>query len=770
MTRRLLGSVAALVALIWSASASAVAPDCRDLVPPAFLEHTKRDIIASDLVALRDIGQAAPEEAESPIAVSPDGNLIAFQLRRAVPAANAYCLGMFVVRVNAAGGLTMVDQGGSFMLDRLPMAGRRTASLSSGYPAAIRPEWSPDGVWIAYLRRDDGVTQLWRAKADGSRAEPVTHAISDVTDFAWSADGRAFVYATHPGIAQARASLAKEALSGFHYDERFYPSASPLPLALDQGPLAIDVADLATGRVRGATAAERQLITPDRQGEDPPGAELTAQSSDGQMAWTAPRSSLPVAKHLWVRNSAGQTVRCASILCTGRLTNVWWTQSGGALLYARREGWALAQTGVYRWEPGQPPRQLMLTDDALVGCEIAGNALACAIEGSTTPRHIERIDAMTGQRTMLFDPNPEFARLRLGAVERLHWRNRLGFETLGDLVLPPDYRRGTRLPLIVVQYSTRGFLRGGTGHDYPIQLFAARGYAVLSFQRPKDYGELTGTQDIKTFFRADMRDFADRWSVLSSLERGVQLLVDRGVVDPRRVGLTGLSDGAVTVQFALLHSHVFAAAAASSCCLDRDAMVWPTTAMADLYRSAGYPSLRSPAPGFAKGYFVSASAGHLDTPLLIQASDHEYLAGLYAVTALREARKPVDLYVYPDEYHLKWQPAHRLATYQRGLQWFDFWLRDREDPNPIDTEQYQRWSAWKAQRGMSPTRLTIRTHVTSAEPRLRHPQVRAVAGSDHRKVARARARRSRSLIDRGFRWRQAPRRGDARATDPDRGR
>ena len=46
--------------------------------------------------------------------------------------------------------------------------------------------------------------------------------------------------------------------------------------------------------------------------------------------------------------------------------------------------------------------------------------------------------------------------------------------------------------MVVVQYDTRGFLRGGTGDEYPIQAFANRGYAVLSFRRPQAVGDRRG--------------------------------------------------------------------------------------------------------------------------------------------------------------------------------------------------------------------------------------------------------------------------------------
>src|SRR3546814_17435455 len=62
-------------------------------------------------------------------------------------------------------------------------------------------------------------------------------------------------------------------------------------------------------------------------------------------------------------------------------------------------------------------------------------------------------------------------------------------------------------------------------------------------------------------------------------------------------------------------------------------------------------------------------------PLLFEAADDEFRAAVESVTALREAGKPADLFVFPGEYHIKWQPAHRLAAYERGLAWFMFWLR-----------------------------------------------------------------------------------------------
>src|SRR3546814_6203526 len=100
------------------------------------------------------------------------------------------------------------------------------------------------------------------------------------------------------------------------------------------------------------------------------------------------------------------------------------------------------------------------------------------------PRSIRTYTLLPYTTLFRSDPNPEFASLRLGTVERLTWRNNLGLPAWGDLVLPPDRTPGEKLPLIIVQYHSDGFLRGGTGDEYPIFPLAARGFAVLSIENP----------------------------------------------------------------------------------------------------------------------------------------------------------------------------------------------------------------------------------------------------------------------------------------------
>lgn len=81
--------------------------------------------------------------------------------------------------------------------------------------------------------------------------------------------------------------------------------------------------------------------------------------------------------------------------------------------------------------------------------------------------------------------------------------------------------------------------------------------------------------------------------------------------------------------------------------------------------------------------------------MLFQAADNEYLAMVASHTALTQANIPSELYIFPDEDHIKWQPAHRLAVYRRNLAWFDFWLNDQR---PTDTEGHSDVLRWEEMR------------------------------------------------------------------------
>jgi len=676
-----------------SANVSTVAQGCSDLIAERTQKADPRLVTATDLVSLRDIGPVSNSDVSAAIlSLSPDGSKVAFQLRRADAQQNLYCLGMFVLSLKPGAQPIEVDAGGDYILSAYSALG--FASMSSGsMTPTITPKWSPDGQWIAYLRRDQGVTQVWRAYAGGGLSGPITRLANDAEDFAWTPDGLSVVVSGRPGLQKARDDIVIQGASGYLYDDGFTPNVSSLPQPREPIEAKILTVAISDGAMREATDQEKALLAPRVISGLPSHAGLAQVSSKGLVAWTQVKDPANIVSEaaLYVKSPGGGTGVCSQAICTGIL-NLWWMADGTSLVF-QRGGWRAQNTALYRWKLGESePSKIVSTDDVLIGCQPSRDALICGHEASLQPRHLVRIDLESGAISNLFDPNPEFLHLRLGTVKRLHWTTTSGITTFGDLVLPPDYRSGQKLPLILVQYESQGFLRGGTGDEYPIQLLAAHGFAVLSFQKPVSAVMLKGARSWDEFNSLNRLDWRERRDIQSSLDLGIDAAIATGVVDAKRIGLTGLSDGASTAQFSLVNSHRLAAVAVSTCCDERDTMaelIGP--AAARWFHAMGYPGLTEANDHFWNPVSLTLNAARVNTPILMQLSDHEYLNALESVTALKEQGKAVEIYVFPDEFHIKWQPAHRLAIYERAIDWFDFWLKDEEDPNPSKREQFKRW-------------------------------------------------------------------------------
>lgn len=675
---------------------------CGDLVPgPEDQPAASRIVTADDLLRMRDIGHpdGAYLKFPTPLALSPDGRSLAFILNRADPESNVYCRALVVVGLDGGRRASMLDQGGDLITMTGIMPDAHGGSLMrSGTPVVVTPVWSPDGQWIAYLRRDHGVTQLWRVPIDGKaggseQAAPVTRSPVDIERFAWSPDSRHLIYAARPGLAEGEKFIDREGRSGWLNDARMVTNYGARPLVSAAFPEVVSITDLDGSTNRSADPKEASLL-PNRQQSLP-----SARSSSGLRLWTEHTSGNPNSPlRLVAEDGEGKRIDCAGHDCMGHIYRLWWDEDGRSLIILRREGWNQGQMGLMRWMPDTGAfHRILLTNDVLLGCLPRRKTLVCNSENATTPRHIVEIDLKSGKQRLVYDPNPEFRSLRLGTVTRLTWSNDIGLPAWGDLVLPPDYKPGTKLPLVIIQYHSNGFLRGGTGDEYPVFAFAARGFAVLSFERPPAYGsDNPDLHDDDEVLKAGIRNWNERRNILSSLVTGVKAVLALGVVDPARIGITGLSDGASATRFALVNTRLFAAAAISTCCADNNAMMNAGgVGFADFERSVGYPPTIARDAGFWAPYSMALSATRMDRPLLMQLADREMTLSLETFTALREAAQPVEMYVYPDEYHNKWQPAHRRAVYDRNLDWFSFWLQGRIDPDPAKVEQYARWEVMK---------------------------------------------------------------------------
>ena len=380
----------------------------------------------------------------------------------------------------------------------------------------------------------------------------------------------------------------------------------------------------------------------------------------------------------------------------------WWGSDSNSLYHIQADADGRPAKLMVIDAAGGPPRQAYAGHDYMSSCSIDQTAhfMACGREGPMAPKQIAVLDLARGSVEELVDLNPEFRNLTLSQPERIEGINRYGDKWFAHLVKPLNYEPGKRYPTILTTYRSGDyFLRGASGDENPVQVYAAHGFAVLSFDMGRDrYAQIK---------EGDFQDFLIAVSSpVASMEMGIRKGVEVGIVDPERVGVSGYSRGTEQVAYAISHTKLFRAAsgatASTSPCLyymSPDYVRRILTA----YGLGGWPD------GVARSrwmmFATPLNADRIQTPLLNNDPDSEVLFDLPLYTALRELKKPVELFIYPNELHHINQPKHRYQVYERNLDWFKFWLKSEQDQEPGKEEQYQRWDVLrKLQEGIEATK------------------------------------------------------------------
>jgi dipeptidyl aminopeptidase/acylaminoacyl peptidase len=184
-------------------------------------------------------------------------------------------------------------------------------------------------------------------------------------------------------------------------------------------------------------------------------------------------------------------------------------------------------------------------------------------ESRTEPANYYLVNAK-GERVKLTDfkdPAPELTKVR---KELLKYKRADGCQLTGTLYLPPDYKEGTKLPLVVWAYpeeysdaGTAGQVRGSTKTftrlqgDSPL-FFLLNGYAVLMDATMPVIGDPERMND--TFVE----------QIVSSAQAAIEKVASMGVADPNRCVVSGHSYGAFMTANLLAHSDLFAAGIARS--------------------------------------------------------------------------------------------------------------------------------------------------------------------------------------------------------------
>jgi hypothetical protein len=303
-------------------------------------------------------------------------------------------------------------------------------------------------------------------------------------------------------------------------------------------------------------------------------------------------------------------------------------------------------------------------------------------EGMNTPPHLVAVDRPTGRKSLLMDLNPQFQNLASARVEEITWRDARGIDRKGGLYWPPDYVVGKKYPLVIQTHEwdpDRFWMDGPFTTAFCAQALASNGFFVVQLPDPDDKVKVT-------------RDEAP--AAMAVYESAIAYLDRRGLIDRNRVGITGFSRTDWYVAYMLTHSkHQRFAAAALADGVDFSYfqyMLFPDVAL------EFEPVYGGPPYGKSMSRWLKESPAFLmdkiETPLRIQTlGPGSVLGDWHWYTGLFLLGKPVEMVYIPDGTHILEKPWERLISQQGNLEWFCFWLKGEEDPDPAKAEQYQRW-------------------------------------------------------------------------------
>ena len=273
-----------------------------------------------------------------------------------------------------------------------------------------------------------------------------------------------------------------------------------------------------------------------------------------------------------------------------------------------------------------------------------------------------------GALKQLTTVNPQTESWKLPKLSVVSWKGAGGHPVEGILELPPDFKEGDKVPLVVEIHG------GPTTATYFKQQFwiygrtllPAHGYAVLcpNYRGSTGYGDKFTTDLIGRENDVEVEDIL----------KGVDGLIERGIADPDKLAVTGWSNGGYLTNCIITKTNRFKAAISGAGIVDA-IMEWGANdepAYAMVFKQ-GLPWTNP------EKYHRASSTyqlGNIKTPTLIHVGGNDdrcppgHSKMLYR--ALKEYVKvPTELIVYPGEGHGLAKYKNRRAKLEWDLAWLD---------------------------------------------------------------------------------------------------
>jgi dipeptidyl aminopeptidase/acylaminoacyl peptidase len=287
-------------------------------------------------------------------------------------------------------------------------------------------------------------------------------------------------------------------------------------------------------------------------------------------------------------------------------------------------------------------------------------------------------DQQSGAQTRITDANKAlWSQLNLSEPEEINYKSFDGLPIQGWIQKPPDFDPNKKYPLILNIHGGPHAAYGWV-FDHEFQWMAARGYVVL-YINPRgstSYGQDFGNI-IQYHYPGD--DYRD-------LMVGVDEILKRGYVDPKKLGVTGGSGGGVLTDWTVTQTDRFAAAVSQ-----RDISNWASwwyTADFTLFQPNWFkaPPFEDPADYANRSAITFVEK--IRTPMMFILGQADYRTpqdsgGEQLFRALKFLHRPTAMVVFPRETHelsRSGEPWHRIERLDNIVGWFDKWLMNVPHP------------------------------------------------------------------------------------------
>jgi len=282
--------------------------------------------------------------------------------------------------------------------------------------------------------------------------------------------------------------------------------------------------------------------------------------------------------------------------------------------------------------------------------------------GDTEPGKVYLFERKSHKLALQYTVREKVPRDSLVPMQTIRYKSSDGLEIPAYLTLPKGVP-GKGLPMVVFPHGGP-WGRDGWGYNPIAQFFANRGYAVLmpNFRGSTGYG--------KKFLNAGNGEWGRKMQ--DDITWGVKYLTAQGTVDPKRVGIMGISYGGyATLAGVAFTPDLYRAAVDSAGPVNLITLLEATPPYWEAQRKLLFARMASLDTPEGKAWLKERSpltaAANIKTPLLVVQGANDPRVNRneaeQIVIALRNRGFPVEYMLAPDEGHGYQRPVNNMAMF-----------------------------------------------------------------------------------------------------------